>query len=441
MKRYSILKIQFLAGCFLMFMPELFAEEKVCKLEVLNCQGSYVQHSKLPVVNFNETTTIRVYGKFANWVTSAILIDNLTPARDKLYKIDLVLSNKHDAQTACETYIDITIPPNSFYPGRQVINMSGAPYGIGLKGTIFKFDIEAITPTFLSFPSITSAFTSTVISEITAGQPCILEVTTTKNRSDINTQDNKGFVDIDLSGNDFKIVSYVGKSSLGGDIYRYKYQVIFEAKQSSYRATSLHYTVKGNLCEKSYFTCNFLNPVVVKSIESRVDLVDDGLQGKYGAAFQECDGVQMLAASSNRRTLDSVRLQIPAPSSTDRSVTREVKWPDIRWGVKNIGASTTKTFTAQLLEGDRVLQTVTINGLASGENKIFTYSRPMSQKLLVRYFCNPDILFLVTNPPRNITELEARQKYNWTEPAKYKIRIDPNNSIQEIDETNNIIEY
>ncbi len=436
---------------FTCFNSSVFAIETVCKLEVLNCQASYRPNAQTPVVNLRETTTIRVYGRYANWVTNAYMIDNITPDRNSLHTVDIQLNNKHDANTPCATYIDIVIPPNGLFAGRQVISMRGKPFNIGLEGEIFRFEIEAIRPPQVGNFYFSNTY-NTLITEITAGVECLLSMNISTKQIGFNSQDfikaaENEMALIDFSRNNFKIigsptiVSEGGSSFDGSSRFKCTYKVIFENKQSRYLFDKLNYSVNSNYCVTNVFSNNYSGQFLVKVISGRVDLVDDGLQGKFGIQFQECNGLQLHAASSNRRTLDSVRVQIPAPTAAEPSVQRVITWPDIRWGVKNIGESTTTSFQVQLLDGNTVLQTVTVNGLAAGENKIFKYRRPNSLIRMRRSICNPDVLFLNSAPPRNIAELEASQQYNWSEPAKYKIKIDINNTVQEINESNNIKEY
>lgn len=454
MKHLTFVRIFFFILAFICLNSSVFAIETVCKLEVLNCKAGYRPNAQTPVVNLRETTTIRVYGRYANWVTNAYMIDNITPDRNQLHTVDLQLNNKHDANTACETYIDIIIPPNGLFAGRQVIVMRGKPFNIGLEGDIFRFEIEAVRPPQVSNFSFNN-INNYLITEITAGEVCLLLMDINTKQIRTNNQTRQDFIKaaekemalIDFSRNYFKIVgdptivSEGGSNFDGSSRFKCTYKVIFENQQSKYLFNELKYSVNSNYCFTNDFSQKTPGKFLVKVIDSRVDLVDDGLQGKLGKEFQECDGLQLHAAKSNRRTLDSVRAQIPAPTASQQSVIREITWPNIRWGVKNIGESTTISFQVQLLDGDKVLQTETINGLAKGENKIFVYTRPNSLLRVVRRICNPDVIFFYSLAPRNITELEASQKYNWSEPAKYKIRIDIYNSVKEIDESNNIKEY
>jgi hypothetical protein len=373
--------------------------------------------------------------------------------------VELQLNNKHDANTECATYIDIIIPPNGFFVGRQVILMRGKPFGIGFDSEIFNFEIDAVRPPSILDYRFSNSY-NTQINEITAGEVSLLSmnISTKKIKSENqNYQEEimraeKEMELIDFSRNYFKIVGpptivFEGSTNFDGSSrFKCTYKVIFENRQSRYLFDKLNYSVNSNYCFTNVFSYNYSRQFLVKVFDGRVDLVDDGLQGKLGREFQECDGLQKNAAMSNRRTLEFVRAQIPAPTATEPTVSREITWPVIRWGVKNIGTSTTESFEAQLLDGDKVLQTVTINGLAKDENKIFLYTRPLSQKLMYRSICNPEAIFFKSPPrPRNEAQLlafvEAQKKYEWSDAVKYTIKIDINNKIKEIDESNNIKEY
>lgn len=115
------------------------------------------------------------------------------------------------------------------------------------------------------------------------------------------------------------------------------------------------------------------------------------------------------------------------------SSTRMITVPDLRWGVSNSGnANAAGTFEVQLRAGTAVLQRETVAGLAAGEIRMFTYSRPHSVTEVGRIPINPTQetrdLYHVTGGECVHVWRQSRAQYEWIDP-QFRIVVDPAGAI------------
>jgi subtilase family serine protease len=208
--------------------------------------------------------------------------------------------------------------------------------------------------------------------------------------------------------------------------------------------------INGLTCpDKNVFTTSTINNSFYRIITSTTaltplpELVDAGLNRKYGEVSGQCAGNNVVKVSTNNTTLDIIRAQIPAPTSSNPVVFQDVTWPNIKWGVKNTGIATSSSFTIQLKDGETILQSQTLNGLGSGEERLFTYERPKSTKRLFRSLtCNPNQdVFVFQKAIRSEADLRMMEPYIWNDPSKFTIVIDAFQNVTETDETNNTRDY
>jgi hypothetical protein len=119
--------------------------------------------------------------------------------------------------------------------------------------------------------------------------------------------------------------------------------------------------------------------------------------------------------------------------SLNTSSTRMITVPDLRWGVSNSGdADAAGTFEVQLRAGTTVLQRETVMGLAAGEIRTFSYSRPQSVTEVGRIPTNPTQetrdLYKATGGECVHIWRQSRPLYEWVDP-RFRIVVDPAGAI------------
>jgi hypothetical protein len=120
-----------------------------------------------------------------------------------------------------------------------------------------------------------------------------------------------------------------------------------------------------------------------------------------------------------------------------QATVRTITVPNISWGVKNGGGSTTQSFHARLYRNGVQVADELVNGLNAGATKTFSYARAQSQTEVARLGLVPPS---TTAQLYNATGGECVQtvgqqsQFDWQDPA-YEIRIDVVTS--ETNQTNN----
>lgn len=417
---YNVIKKIFV-GILLILSTSYFvrSEENVCK--ILKC-GSKVSFN--PDIYRTVTETIRVYVKYADFVESATC--------NKL-GINITIGAKKRDNNPCETYVDLIIASDNISPIRLFEQGEISLFGniLGVKTLTAKFTIGIWSPPpkvdkFQILFNNMAALTNVYINQT---YRIIIQWSGIANN-----------YKLDASQNDFEVLNT--KSNVVDNIdtlfVNFKNNLILPKTFNTIR-----WKVTNNICNQSDYEYRILNTYTITTLTGLPDLTDAGLNRKFGSMAVICSGSNVSKVSTNRTTLDIVRAQIPAPTAANPVVYQEVNWPDIRWGVKNIGESTTASFTIQLKNGSTILQSQTLNGLASGEEKLFSYVRPKSKKRLYRNLdCNPDQdVFIYSKTPRSEAELVMLEPYIWSDPAKFTIVIDAFQKVLETDEANNTKEY
>ena len=423
MKKYNVYSVirRLFVGIILILSTPYFvhSEETVCK--ILMC-GSRVTFN--PDIYRTVTETMRVYVKYADFVESATCNKS---------GINITIGAKKRDNNPCETYVDLIITSDNSGPMSLFDQGEISLFGniLGLKTLTAKFVIGIWSP-----PPRVEKF------QILFNNMAALTNVYTKQTYRIIIQWS-GFVynyALDASQNDFEVL--YTKSNVADKIdtlfVNFKNNLILPKTFNTIR-----WKVTNIICNKGDYVYRISNNYTITELTGLPDLTDAGLNRKFGSMATNCSGSNVSKVSTNRTTLDIVRAQIPAPTAANPVVYQEVNWPDIRWGVKNIGESTTTSFTIQLKNGSTILQSQTLNGLASGEEKLFSYVRPKSKKRLFRKLdCNPEQdVFIYSITPRSEAELVMIEPYVWSDPAKFTIVIDALQKVLETDETNNTRDF
>lgn len=415
----NLLKSFLISFILLIWNGSLQAEEIVCKKIMCGVEyGSIV----VPKIFRTVTETIRVYVKYAEYVESATC--------DKT-GVSISIGTKRGNSDPCASYVDLVITCDNSVKNSEsgVISLFGNILGVKTLTTKFMVSID---PEPNKIEGISIYFNNMeALNEIYINHLYRIIINWSKFHQNVNT---------DYLQNDFEVISSKSNNTFTSDtiLVRFKSNLVLPKIFNAIR-------IKNNsvVCNKGDYVYQLPKIYSITELKGLPDLVDAGLNRKFGGVASVCDGDNVSKVSTNRTTLDIVRPQIPAPTAANPVVYQEVNWPDIRWGVKNIGESTTASFTIQLKNGSTILQSQTLNGLASGEEKLFSYVRPKSKKRLYRKLdCNPDQdVFIYSKTPRSEAELIMLEPYIWSDPAKFTIVIDAFQKVLETDEANNTKEY
>ncbi len=423
MKKYNFYNviIKIFVGILLILSTSYFvrSEENVCK--ILKC-GSKVSFN--PDIYRTVTETIRVYVKYADFVESATCNKS---------GINITIGAKKRDNNPCETYVDLIIASDNTSPMRLFeqgeISLFGNILGVKTLTTKFTIGIWSPPPKVDKFQILFNNMAALTNVYINQTYRIIIQWSGIVNN-----------YKLDASQNDFEVLNT--KSNVADNIdtlfVNFKNNLILPKTFNTIR-----WKVTNNICNQSDYVYRISNTYTITELTGLPDLVDAGLNRKFGSMAAVCSGNNVTKVSTNRTTLDLVRAQIASPTAANPVVYQEVNWPDIRWGVKNIGESTTTSFTIQLKDGNTLLQSQTLNGIASGEEKLFTYIRPKSKKRLYRKLdCNPDQeVFIDVITPRSEADLVRMEPYMWSDPLKFTIVIDAFQKVLEIDEINNTKDY
>ncbi len=108
------------------------------------------------------------------------------------------------------------------------------------------------------------------------------------------------------------------------------------------------------------------------------------------------------------------------------SQSQSITVSDIVWGVHNNGQQdATGNFLIQLLHGNQVVASRTLNSLPAGAVRTYRYSRPVSTTTVARVGLESDCFHMGT----------ARE--GWNDNKGYTVRVDVNNTVNETNESNN----
>lgn len=449
MKNQSCNRLLFLLIASISFIANSFCLETICKFEVCRNTITGTNQLNLPIGN----QEIWVYGKYADLVESITCNDiegflQDAPVEIRISK-DIINKRGSFAINSCETGIRLDI--GAYKPSSSPIKVKLFGNIMGVKTQTFEFTLN-ILPTPDYYNCYLSELNGVGIphDELIEGKAYKLSV------AGINLENIRINPDKNIHKGFFfdKALKIPGVVRIG-NVSGVAFEVIFK-KRPDYLGTPIeefHFIseVNGLSCpDKKLLTRSTLpEPSFYRIITSSTaltplpELVDAGLNRKFGAVSAQCSGSNVEKVSTNRTTLDIVRAQIPAPTSGNPVVYQDVTWPNIKWGVKNIGVATPKSFTIQLKDGDNILQSQTLNGLGAGEERLFTYERPKSQKRLYRSLsCNPNQdVFVFNKAIRSEADLRMMEPYIWSDPAKFTIVIDAFKDVQETDESNNTQDY
>ena len=415
----NLLKSFLISFILLIWNGSLQAEEIVCKKIMCGVEyGSIV----VPKIFRTVTETIRVYVKYAEYVESATC--------DKT-GVNISIGTKRENSDPCASYVDLVITCDNSVKNSEggVISLFGNILGVKTLTTKFMVSID---PEPIKIEGISIYFNNMeVLNEIYINHLYRIVIKWSGFHQNVNTN---------YLQNDFEFISSNSNSTFTVDtiLVRFKSNLVLPKIFNTIR-------IKNNsvICNKGDYVYQLSKNYSIIELKGLPDLIDSGLNRKFGAISAQCSGSNVTKVNTNRTTLDIVRAQIPTPTAANPVVYQEVNWPDIRWGVKNIGESTTTSFTIQLKDGNTLLQSQTLSGLASGEEKLFTYIRPKSKKRLYRKLdCNPDQeVFIDVITPRSEADLVRMEPYMWSDPLKFTIVIDAFQKVLETDETNNTKDY
>lgn len=105
---------------------------------------------------------------------------------------------------------------------------------------------------------------------------------------------------------------------------------------------------------------------------------------------------------------------------------RDVRVPNIRWGVRNTSTvDVTTAFTIQLVRGQQVLATQNISALPAGQQQEFEYVRPQSTTTVARVGLGTGCYHA------------GMQDEGWNDNAGYQVRVDSGANVAESNENNN----
>ncbi len=402
--KISLFLLAFFAG-----FSNAFSEEAICRLTMC---GENFGINPAPNIFKTRGETLRVYVKYGDLVQIA---------ECDASGVTVSIGQKRGLTAdPCDTYVEITVLPGSNAPERNdvTITLFGRDLvGSRTKTCSFKINIRYAVPSVSSI-SVKKNGAALPNNELIAGVTYQMTVIGTN-------VDRLNFFGYESQNHMLSLTKRPNATPSA---------VVFDVRFDNGVVFDITYWYDDRICGLGVTTFRLAN---AHGISDGVELLDDGLQGKYAVDYTGCAGGRRDKAVSNRRTLERVREQIPNPVPNNQSLVtaREITWPDIKWGVKNIGRATTTTFTIELRDGNTVLQRQTINGLAKNENKLFFFTRPKSLKKLYRtHLCQDQHLYL----HRDINTVEA---YQWSDPAKFTIVIDVANAVEEVNEDNNIGEY
>jgi hypothetical protein len=395
------------------------SEEAICKKEMCG-----VVVSGNPNIYRTVTETIRVYVRYADLVESATC---------NKQGINIAIGSKKRDNDPCKTYVEIIVTSDN--SGEQRLFEQGeiSLFGnvLGVKTLTAKLIIGIWSPPpkvekfdmlFNNMSALTQVYTNQTY------------------RIVIQWSGNVYNYILDADQNDFEFLYVKSNSSLNVDTFYVKFKNNLTLPKSF---STIRWKTQNEICNKGDYVFRLPKNYTITELTGLPELLDAGLNRKFGSIAAVCSGNNVAKVSTNRTTLDIVRAQIPEPSAGTPLVYQEINWPDIRWGVKNLGASTLTSFTVQLKDGNTLLQSQNVNGLGSGEEKLFTYVRPKSKKKLYRKFdCNPEQdVFIFSTTPRSESDLRMMEPYIWSDPEKFTIVIDVHNNVLESNELNNTRDY
>ncbi|MBL0236685.1 MAG: hypothetical protein IPQ02_08770 [Saprospiraceae bacterium] len=425
-KSSRLYRLCFFIIAFYGYLQSGIAEEVICKMTM--CGKTYGPNDRPNLID-RDSFTIRVYGKYADLVEKATCspIDQLYSNRELR-----IGSKKGMTFNPCESYVDIHIRIGTMF--HSVNNITITLFGKNVLGQetktfSFAFNLIPLIPTIRKIDIMDHG---NPVSDYALYEGNIYQMLLTGEGTEMLSIANSNIEFVDSFHNRSIVNNYIVST-----LYRVQFK---KGATSTLNELNTKYLLPH--CQVNPIIFKFAQPFKILSFVGP-DLVDAGLNRKFGGVAAVCSGNNVTKVSTNRTTLDLVRAQIASPTTANPVVYQEVNWPDIRWGVKNIGESTTTSFTIQLKNGSTILQSQTLSGLASGEEKLFTYIRPKSKKSLYRKLgCNPDQdVFINIITPRSEADLVRMEPYMWSDPLKYTIVIDAFQKVLETDEANNIKEY
>ena len=422
--------------------------ETICKFEVCRNTITGTKQLNLPIGE----TEIWVYGRYADLVESITCNDIAGFSNDAPVQIrvsDEIINKRGSlAANSCETGIRLSIKAYNATSSPIKVKLFGSIMGV--KTQTFEFSLSVLpTPDHYNCYLTEMNGVGVPHSELIEGKSyklLVYGINLDNLRIDPNPNIHKNFY-FDKA---IRLPGIVGSGSVKGVAF----EVVFK-RASTYLGTPIeefHFIseINGLTCpDKNVFTTSTINNSFYRIITSTTaltplpELVDAGLNRKYGEVSGQCAGNNVVKVSTNNTTLDIIRAQIPAPTSSNPVVFQDVTWPNIKWGVKNTGIATSSSFTIQLKDGETILQSQTLNGLGSGEERLFTYERPKSTKRLFRSLtCNPNQdVFVFQKAIRSEADLRMMEPYIWNDPSKFTIVIDAFQNVTETDETNNTRDY
>lgn len=385
------------------FSQSTQAIESICKRTM--CGQTYNSGDANPKFLTGETQTIRVFVKYGDLVSSASAgVAGITT--------NIGTKGGGGNINSCLTYVDVIVAV-----GNNVLEQSGIT--ISLFGNLpfigntltcsFKIDVRKKA----TISGISIKESNVNVTQLIAGRTYQMTVTGT-NINDLRVADSK--IESAAAAN-----GGTGSSQMFYTVFNTTTQTTVSSIRFEEFETPCSHDITKTIASLTLYPRPDLAPYVLSI--NRYNLIgNESCGGSLGKVTNVGAG----------GVLTAIKNSIGAPSAAEAVKIKEVIWPDVQFGVTNIGGPIIGTFKVQLKNGNTVLKEETVTNLGAGEEKIFTYTRPKSKKKLMRMAgCS------------NGNDVHAHQDnatnpdYNWADPAQFTVKVDALNNIVEGNENNN----